>query len=186
MAAPPEPEPPYAPSILTDMPSMVGETWRFKQPPRGVILHGSHSGIARSTWQEFKATATYAQITPYAFTATIGDDAVALHLPLTYTGWHARACSHTYIGAEFAQPGANGANEDISDGQVRAFCWLFREARAVWPTLPRHLPTHSELDGTVEYGPLDGKWDCFKRSEETRADDLRQRINQTLDSWGVL
>lgn len=158
---------------------------RYPHTPLGVLLHGSRSGVAGNpTATEFLGTATYATVEPngLAWTATIGDDALALHLPLNQWGWHARACSPLYVGAEFAQA---TVNDPISDAQVRAFCWLFQQLRGVYPDLPRHFPTHAEVDGTTAYGgTYDGKTDCYPRGDP-RADELRARIAARLDALGV-
>lgn len=151
-----------------------------------MILHGSRSGIAgRPTLLEFSGTAQYAMVEPngLAWTATIGDDALAIHLPPDVWGWHARGCSPRYVGAEFAQA---TVGDPISDGQVRAFCYLFASIlRPVFPTLPLSFPTHAEVDGTAAYGGvLDGKSDVFPRSDP-RADELRRRILARLAALGI-
>lgn len=154
---------------------------RYPRTPLGVILHGSRSGKPQSTLAEFRGTASYALTTPYAWHATVGSDMVALHMAFSHWGWHARGCSSRYIGVEFAQP---TVQDEIDDGQVRAFCWTFLEARKTWPDLPRHFPSHADVDGSALYGPLDGKSDVFPAADP-RLLALRRRILDTLDAWGV-
>lgn len=137
-----------------------------------------------ATDAEFRATATFATTDParLGWNATIGDDIVAIHMSSRQWGWNARNCSTHYIGYEFAQ--ATEA-DPISDAQVRAFCWLVQQDRAVWPAMPLVLKTHAEVDGTPEYGPfLDGKTDVFHRGSPS-ADDLKARIVARLAELGV-
>jgi hypothetical protein len=153
--------------------------------PRGVILHGSRSGIAgHPALDEWSDTAHWATIEPngYGWSATIGPDRVASHMPLNLWGWNARGCSPHYLAVEFAQANVSDA---IDDAAVAAFCWWFVDlARAMWSTLPRVFPSHAELDGTPEYGQHDGKTDAFPL-HDPRMVDLRMRINARLDALGA-
>lgn len=129
---------------------------------------------------EFWRNCEWALTTPLAFNVTIGADKVGLHLDERTWGWHARGASRHYLSAEFAQP----LYEDIPDGYVRAFCAYVQRARAVWPALPLHFPTHAELDGTAEYGgTYDGKSDVFPKGPRT--EELRGRIFARLGELGV-
>lgn len=149
-------------------------------------MHGSRSGIGgNSAATEFAATAQYAEHEPngLAWGATIGEDIIAIHMPIGTWGWHARGCSPDYVGCEFAQP---TVNDPITDGMVRAFCWFVQtKLRGKWPDFPLHFPTHSEVDGTAEYGgKLDGKTDAFPLGDP-RTEELRARIAARLSELGV-
>jgi hypothetical protein len=97
-------------------------------------------------------------------------------------GYNARGASQYFFAAELAQP---IEAHDITDGQVRAFCWMVEQARKVYPLVPLYFPTHSELDGTPVYGPYhDGKTDVFSKGSP-RIDELRTRIAQRLEEIGI-
>lgn len=174
---------PYQPAVLkAPTPNVLS---RFYAPPQGVILHGSRSGISRSISAEADSTARYAATgaNGLAWTATIGEDAVVIHTPYNRWGWNARRASMLYLAVEFAQP---TVDDPITDGQVRAFCWLFQQMRQVWPELPAYFPTHAELDGTIEYGGIrDGKTDVFPPGDR-RTEELRRRIGERLAETGVV
>lgn len=158
----------------------------FNGTPKGVILHGSRSGNTMlTTHQEYVGTGNYAIDQPggLGWHATIGDDEITIHMAPNEWGWNARSASSKYIGVEFAQPVERNA---ISDGQVRAFCWYFQQARQRYSKLPPYFPTHAELDGTQEYGgTYDGKTDVFTRGS-LRTVELRVRIKDRLTALGVL
>jgi hypothetical protein len=165
----------YSPSLIRGKPGTIAGV--FSQTPSGVILHGSRSGVrGRLLYAEFEGTANYAVNEPngLGWNATIGHDAIALHMPYDRWGWNARAASRRYLAVEFAQPVEDVA---ITDGQVRACAWFIKQARSRWPNLPMFMPTHAELDG-VETGAFDGKSDVFSR-ESPRADALRKAIRTT-------
>jgi hypothetical protein len=160
----------------------------FAAPPRGIILHGSRSGRSQPVDLEFDGTRRYAVNEPngYGWSATVGEDAVSIHMAPDQWGWNARGASSHYLAVEFAQ---GTGSDPITDGQVRAFCWLVRaEWVPRWPALPiDHLPTHAELDGTPIYGgQYDGKTDVFSRGARA-ADKLRDRIQARLADlrWAV-
>lgn len=145
----------------------------FQAQPSGVILHGSRSGSSNTTEQEYNGTKQWAQRTEYVWNATIGDDAVAIHLAPNQWAWNAKEASRRYIGVEFAQA---TVDRPISDGQVRAFCWYFTNVlRDTWPGLPLVFPTHAELEANGQIGQPDGKTDVFPAGDP-RADELRTRI----------
>lgn len=151
----------------------------YARPPRGVILHGSRSGLRQPLDREFYGTVGYAGQERHGlgWTATIGEDMIALHMTPAYWGWNARKASSLYLAVEFAQP---TVNDPITDGQVRAFCWAFRSIWQVyWPSLPLVFPTHAELDVDGVTGKLDGKSDVFPYGD-ARADELRARIARRL------
>jgi hypothetical protein len=148
---------------------------RFEHTPRGIILHGSRSGVEHATLAEFQGTALYAINEPdgYGWNATVGEDVLAVHMSVREWGWNARACSDHYLAVEFAQGTVADA---ISDAQVRAFAWFAAACRNAWPQLVMNLPTHAELDGTADYGGyVDGKTDVFPKAD-ARANELRARI----------
>lgn len=146
----------------------------FAVKPTGVILHGSRSGRAQSIQDEFNGTANYAASgIELGWHATIGEDAVALHMGYRQWGWNARGASTYYLAVEFAQP---RLSDHISDGQIRAFCWFVQRAREAWPTLPLTFPTHAELPEGIK----DGKTDVFPNG-----DAIRARIFARLAELGV-
>lgn len=150
--------------------------------PRGIIWHGSRSTLNRSTHDEFIGTAEYEPRSGLGWTATIGDDEVCLHMTFRQWGWNARAASPLYLACEFSQP---VESRRISEGQVRAFCWFFMQARKVWATLPQVFPTHADLDGTVEYGGyLDGKTDVYRKGSPDTF-DLRHAVSARFKALGV-
>jgi hypothetical protein len=106
------------------------------------------------------------------WSATIGEDRVALHMGFNEWGWNAREHSSIYLGCEFAQPTVIAA---ISDGQVRAFAWFVREAKKTWPGLPMFFPTHAELPAGIR----DGKSDVFPLGS-IWTEELRARIRIAL------
>lgn len=142
----------------------------FGATPKGVILHGSRSGQSYDTATEYAATVNYVRggASGLGWNATIGDDAVAIHLQPDEWGWNARGHSSEYLAVEFAQATVSRA---ISDAQVRAFVWWFQRCRQRWPGLPLVFPTHASL----KEGIRDGKSDPFPLSD-ARADTLRGRI----------
>lgn len=167
----------YTPALYP-MPGVASGA--YATTPKGVILHGSRSGHPQSTQSEFDGTRRYAVNEPngYGWTATIGDDAISIHMAPDRWGWNARGCSPHYLAVEFAQP---TEADPISTEQVNAFCWAVRRLwQPAWPTLPMVFPTHAELDGTAEYGgTYDGKTDVFSRGSRA-ADKLRNRITARL------
>lgn len=146
----------------------------FANTPAGVILHGSRSGTGNNTAQEYTGTARYAGSgIELGWHLTIGDDIYAEHMTPKQWGWNARAASQKYLGVEFAQA---TVALPISDAQVRAFCWWFKNvARVTWPNLPTTFPMHSELPE----GIADGKTDVFPKGD-SRGDELRTRIMARL------
>lgn len=153
---------------------------RFSTPPQGVILHGTRSGEPYDTYQEFEATVNWVRsgAAGLGWHATIGDDEIAIHLQPDEWGWNARGASSQYLAVEFAQA---GSDDEITDGQVRAFCWWLGRVRLRWPRLPRAaLIAHSELPE----GIADGKTDVYPRWDE-RLPRLRWRIAARLSELGL-
>jgi hypothetical protein len=152
----------------------------YAQMPRGCILHGSRSGRRSNPLAaEYAGTASYEVNNPagLGWTATIGDGVVAVHMDARHWGWNARAASRHYLAVEFAQP--TNANE-ITDGQVRAFCdWWRTHVLPVWPGIPHFFPSHAEVEHSGETGVRDGKDDAFPYGDP-RMDDLRARIVANL------
>ena len=143
----------------------------FAGTPQGVILHGSRSGQDYDTDREYQATVNYYRqgANGLGWNATIGDDRVCEHLTAAEWGWNARSASRQYLAVEFAQA---TVDRPISDGQVRAFSWLFRNRfRGEWPSLPQEFPMHSELP----QGVSDGKTDPHVRGG-IAGEKLRARI----------
>lgn len=154
---------------------------QFIQTPRGVVLHGSRSGGSHDVRQEFIGTVNFAHspgVNGLGWNVTVGDDEIGFHIPAWGWGWHARAASMHYLSCEFAQ--ATEAH-DITDGQVRAFCWWLRSTVFLtFPNLPRHFPTHAEVERSGETGAIDGKTDVFSYGS-ARAVELRARIMAELN-----
>lgn len=148
---------------------------RFRGTPQGCILHGSRSGRSQPTHDEFVGTAAWAGSNPagLGWSATIGSDEICVHMDVGQWGYNARSASSHYLAVEFAQP---TVNDEISDGQVDAFCWWWlNEVEPVWPGIARNFPTHAEIEARGETGFHDGKSDVYPAGDE-RADELRARI----------
>lgn len=155
----------------------------FATVPKGIILHGSRSGIAGNPKaQEYTSCANWEIANPddLGWNATIGENIVAVHLTPSQWGWNARQASDDYLAVEFAQA---TVDEPITDAQVAAFCdWVKTRVLPVWPSLSRFFPTHAELDGTSEYGPYhDGKTDVYPKGSAA-TNDLRARITAGLSA----
>jgi hypothetical protein len=151
--------------------------------PKGVVLHGSRSGVNQSTKREFDGTRRWATVEPdgLGWNVTVGDDEISIHMPVEDWGWHARACSSRYLSCEFAQ---GIESLDISDAQVRTFCWwMRRHVFNKWPALEvvYIMPTHAEVEHWGETGKIDGKTDVFSFGS-SRTEELRNRIKARLRS----
>lgn len=173
---------------MRSIPSAAGPQGVYAATPRGVILHGSRSGqAAYDTAKEMEVTDAWAAnpANAYGWQCTIGDDVVSIHLGESNWGWNAFQASEVYLAVEFAQ--ATEAHP-ISDAQVRAFCWWYaKKARATWPALSLHMPTHSEVEasGEIQHSPS-GKTDVFSLHSPA-ADELRSRILARLKSeYGIV
>jgi hypothetical protein len=165
---------PREPGQILYIPGQLGGF--FSAMPKGVILHGSRSGVAsRNIHDEFIGTANWAANNPggLSWNATIGEDEIALHLPEDEWGHNARRASGMYLAVEFSQP---TVNHSISDAQVEAFCWWFQnKVTARWEAFPLTFPTHAEVEAWGLTGRIDGKTDVFPNGDP-RTDELRQRI----------
>jgi hypothetical protein len=174
-----EPEPGASGIVYEDFrdPEPAG---RFTSVPKGIILHGSRSGVAGNPKaQEALGTARYEQSNTagLGWSATIGERWVAVHLTPQEWGWNARGCSDNWIGVEIAQA---TVDEPITDLQVEALAdYIKTRLLPAWPSLPMVVHAHAELDGTPEYGPRDGKSDVFPKGD-VRMDDLRRRLRAAL------
>lgn len=157
---------------------------RFDGVPKGVILHGSRSGVAGNPRdKEYAGTARYEQTNPndLGWHATIGDGVVAAHLSPLEWGWHALRASKVYLGVEFAQPTVNDA---ITDSQVDAFVdWFKTRVQPAWPTLPLRFISHAEAD--KEQGVAQGKSDVHPLGSP-EMDQLRARIMDRLEGAPVI
>ncbi len=160
----------YRPDVL-DIPTGNSQGG-LHVPPLGCILHGTRSGIAKhSVTDEFEATCRYVTggSMGLAWNVTIGEDAIAIHLPPSEWGWNAREASSQWLAAEFAQPTSGDA---ITDGQVRAFAWWMSDVvRPVWPRIEYNFIGHSELPAGIR----DGKNDPFPMGS-AKLDELRRRL----------
>ena len=150
----------------------------FAKQPKGVVLHGSRSGVASNPIEkEYVGTANWELNNPngYAWHATIGENKVALHLTPKEWGQHDPWASQEYLGVEFAQP---TVNNPITDAQVAAFAdWFKTRVLPAWPSIPLHFPSHAEVDR--EYGQNQGKTDVYGLND-SRMDELRSRIMTAL------
>jgi hypothetical protein len=181
----PAPAPP-ASGIVYDAYTDPQPSGTFATMPKGIILHGSRSGVAGNPKsKEYAGTASWEVNNPndLGWNATIGEGRVAVHLTSQQWGWNARAASSLYLGVELAQA---TVDEPISDEQVAAFVdWVKTHVLPAWPNLPLVFPTHAELDGTAEYGNYhDGKSDVFPKND-ARTDALRARIMAGLKGGSV-
>lgn len=153
---------------------------RFSSMPKGVILHGSRSGVAGNPKdKEYLGTARYevANTDDLGWNATIGENKVAVHLTPQEWGWNARGSSDNWLAVEIAQA---TVDEPITDAQVAALAdWIKTRVLPAWPSLPMMFPSHAELDGTPEYGPKDGKSDVFPLGDQ-RMENLRTRLMKAL------
>lgn len=152
-------------------------------PPAGVIVHGSHSGVARVVGEEFEAVARYGGNAPryvddggvvyLAWHATIGEYRVAEHLELGLWGYHAGGVSRTHLGVEFAKA---CPDDEITAAQVETFArWFVERARDRHPAMPCSLVMHSE----TPQGRADGKIDPYPLGDE-RNDLLRARLEEAI------
>lgn len=151
----------------------------FRDTPKGVIIHGSRSGLDGTEMDEFQRTVNWARNHTHglAWNATIGPDVVAIHLEAGEWGWNARAHSWEWLAVEFSQA---RMGDPVSDAQVRAFAWWFlNRARKRWPELPAEFPMHAELSA----GKVDGKTDLYPAGPE--ADAFRERIGDYLKTLVV-
>lgn len=174
----------YAPRVISMPLASLSERYAYLRTPLGFLLHGTRSSVSRPAAEEFPGAAQYEMNRDDGEGAvcTIGDDAIAQHLPWSEWCWHARGASRYYVGCEFAQ---GTAGDEITDAQVRAFCAVVQKVRKVYPGVPLAFPTHAELDGTAIYGPYhDGKTDVFPRGDP-RTDELRSRIIARLKEIGI-
>lgn len=153
---------------------------RFSSVPKGVILHGSRSGVAGNPKdREYLGTARYevSNTADLGWNATIGENRVAIHLTPQEWGWNARGSSDNWLAVELAQA---TVHEAITDAQVAALAdWIKTRVLPVWPKLPMMFPSHAELDGTPEYGTFDGKSDVWPKGDE-RMENLRTRLMTLL------
>lgn len=155
---------------------------RFPVAPKGVILHGSRSGIVGNPLErEYAVTARYEQTNTadLGWHATIGENVVAVHLTPYEWGWNARAASGQYIAVEIAQPTVDDA---ITDAQVAALAdYLLTHIFPVWGDLGLHFPTHAELELWGETGARDGKTDIYPAGD-SRVDGVRNRLYALLQA----
>jgi len=177
----------YAPRVDDQYPGISrGE---FDQLPVAFILHGSRSTQRlNTTHQEYEGTARYAVNEPdgFGWNATVGEDEIAVHMPWTQWGWHARRQSTRMIGLEFAQP---NLGDPISDAQVRAAAWGILEARRATQErfgepVPFTFYTHAEVEAFGWTGMHDGKTDTHSFPDKRGAEDLKSRILQRLRALG--
>lgn len=153
-----------------------GNLWnRFGATPRGIIFHGTRSGQPYSVEQEFQATLNYVRAGAggLGWNATIGNDKIAIHGPATHWGWNARDASRNYLALEFAQP---TAAVDITPAQIRAAAFYIATYA---PHVPRHWPSHAEVERWGETGQIDGKSDVYPYGDP-RMDQLRSAVATLL------
>lgn len=131
---------------------------QFLVRPKGVILHGSRSGVPKPLSLEYQSTVRYLTEgtggSYLAWHATIGEREYAVHLPATQWGWNAREHSSEYLAVEFAQPTVGWT---VTGLQIEAYwAWYQQEIRPVWGAIDT-LVTHAELPAGVR----DGKSDVY-------------------------
>lgn len=156
----------------------------FKAQPKGVILHGSRSGVAGNPKaSEYLGTARYEQSNSagLGWHATIGEGRVAVHLTPREWGWNARSASDKYIAVEIAQA---TVDDPITDAQCVALAdYLKTRIFPVWGDLGFHFPTHAELEAWGETGAKDGKSDIYPLGD-SRVDGVRNRLYKLLGAPG--
>ncbi len=185
----------YRPTVLYMPLAASSQTYPFlvgadgRAAIKGFAVHGTRSGVRRPSSLEFPGSASWETIRTdgCGANATIGDDVVAIHAPWTRWAWHARRASRYYISVELAQ---GTGDDEITDGQVRAFCWVVIQAREVHPDVPLSFRTHAELENEGETGPNpetgrnDGKTDLWPYGDP-RADEFRARGSARLAELGL-
>ncbi|MPZ68617.1 MAG: hypothetical protein GEU71_03720 [Actinobacteria bacterium] len=175
--APPSPAPvTYTPRIEHVRGNVAGKL----RQPLGTILHGTRSGKAWSTDQEYASTVSYVRngAGGLGWHVCVGNDVVCIHMEPEEWGHNARACSDDYLACEFAQA---RLGDPITDAQVRAFVWWWLRCTRAFPHLPEYFPTHSDLDASGATGKFDGKSDPFLASDRSGADELRARIRAEIE-----
>lgn len=153
---------------------------RFSGTPKGIILHGSRSGVAgRPKDVEYRGCASWAINNPdgLSWHATIGENRVAVHLTPQEWGWNARAASSHYLAVEIAQA---TVDEAVTDAQVTALAdWIRTRVLPAYPSLPMHFPSHAEVEVSGETGQRDGKTDIWPAGDR-RTNELRARLLAAL------
>lgn len=152
----------------------------FSKTPKGVILHGSRSGVAgRAKSVEAAGCANWCLTNPdeLGWHASVGENEVYVHMKASEWGWNARSASDKYIGVEFAQA---TVNEAITDAQVDAFVAYMRTyILSTYPSIPMYFPTHADVEKSGETGKVDGKTDVFPYGS-LEAATLKKRITDKL------
>lgn len=147
---------------------------------KGAILHGTRSGQVQSVDKEYIGTVNYVRNGTDGVTGwncTIGNSEAAIHMGADEYGWHARAASRNWYGAEFAQ-GVEAL--DVTDEQVNTFAYIWKYiVKKRFPNTPDNFITHAEAERTGLTGAIDGKTDVFSYGS-ARADELRTRIAAAL------
>lgn len=168
------------PTMIVEQKLTTHSTERFTGTPKGFILHGSRSGVAgRPKEQEYQGCVSWCLNNPddLSWSATIGENKYAIHMPAQYWGWNARKASPNYVAVEFAQA---TNSEAISDAQVDAFVHFVKNVvQPAWPSIPLVLKTHAEVEKSGETGKIDGKDDVFPFGDQ-RAKELKDRILSKL------
>lgn len=164
----------FQPEVLNVSGNIAGQ---YAVMPKGVILHGTRSGNPNNDVdEEFNGTLNYVRngANDLGWNATVGDGIIAIHMHPSDWGWHARACSYKYVGIEIAQA---VESIDITDKQIETIAWYLRNyVYKYWSNMPHTLVTHSEVDGTADYGgQYDGKTDVFSRGNP-KAQELKDAI----------
>ena len=148
----------------------------FTGTPKGFLLHGSRSGIARNPKdKEALATSNWALNNPEGLSwhASIGEHEVYIHMEAYQWGWNARSASDDYIAVEFAQA---TVTEPITSLQVQAFAQYVRNlVLPTYPNIPMVFVTHADVEKSGETGKIDGKTDVFPYGS-AEAEGLKQRI----------
>ena len=153
---------------------------QFSTVPKGIILHGSRSGVSGNPKaREALGCSNWVNNNPsgMGWNATIGENEYYVHMPASMWGWNAFSASDDYLAVEFAQA---TVDEPITDAQVDAFVhYVKTQVFPIWPDIPLTLKTHAEVEASGETVQTSGKTDVFPY-RDVRAEDLKARILKKL------
>lgn len=161
----------------------------FVRPPNGTVDHASASGRAQPIDDEYRGTVNWVNANPdeLAWSATVGDWKLAIHMGFDEWGYHAGGSSSRRYGIELAKGVTDGV---ISDGQVAAYCTFQQLAAAFWRTRGETYRvdvrlSHAEAEASGETGLVYGKIDVYPLGSGRYA-ELKARIATQLRLMGLL
>ena len=160
--------------------------------PRGLVLHGTRSGVPKTIHDEYDGTrdwATHALVHDpvngdyyLGWHVTVGEDEYSVHMTAREWGWNCGGDSMYRFAIEFAQWDVSQA---ITDRQVRTAARAIKnELLPQWGPYdwsdPNAMKGHSELP----QGIRDGKTDTFPLNSAALA-MLKQRLQVALREVGA-